>query len=95
MKKATAKALREKTYHQKRDIIEKLQEENKQLKIYKDLYEKLRKQFDEYNKYNKKQKADFIKKLKELLKEGDGDIPYSCGEYALEINKLIKSLEKG
>jgi len=43
----------------------RLQEENKQLKLYKELYIKLRKQFDEYNKHNKKQKADFIKRLKE------------------------------
>ena len=42
----------------------RLQEENKQLKLYKELYIKLRKQFDEYNKHNKKQKADFIKRLK-------------------------------
>jgi len=50
-------------------IMEDLKEENKQLKLYKELYIKLRKQFDEYNKHNKKQKADFIKRLEELEKE--------------------------
>jgi len=49
----------------KEEVIIRLKKENKQLKLYKELYIKLRKQFDEYNKHNKKQKADFIKRLKE------------------------------
>ena len=75
----------------RRDCV-KLQEENKQLKIYKDLYEKLRKQFDERCKYWKKREADFIKELEELesyVWDSDNICEHKCHE---QISKKLQSL---
>lgn len=74
--------------------IDKLQEENKQLKeTIKMLHIDYKREYDE----NIKQKADFIKQLKELERNESnpcmlcGSIQCAiCGE---EIDKLIKSLE--